>query len=418
MGNNLRDRLRRIRDAGYRAGGGETGRRTVRETGGETGTVPSSPEAEDRPFALPGPGWEAAGFRTLRRGLRLDLPRPLPPGPLREPPKVLRSGTIPADLPLLVPDLFRYAAGGNGAPGLGDLLFFDLETTGLSGGAGTVAFLAAFGRFALAETGEGETGGARGNLHLQVTQYLLLDYPGEHDFLEILLREWEPGEGGNCPLTVTYNGKSFDSQIVKTRCLMNGFAPPVFYHADLLHPCRRLWKRVLPDCSQGTVETLILGLDRSGDTPGEQAPDIWFSFLRSGDPSALSGICDHNVKDIAGLAVLFLALADIAEQPLEAEETRRCDAERLALCWRRSEGPWGPLLLRRAAARGSPWACRQLAMEAEWRRGDYGEALVWTERGLASADLREGLRKDLSHRRERLAARLRNGGGCADGCAT
>jgi hypothetical protein len=190
---------------------------------------------------------------------------------------------------------------------------------------------------------------------------------------------------------------------------MNGFEPPVFYHADLLHPCRRLWKRVLPNCSQAAVETLILGLDRSGDTPGALAPDIWFSFLRSGDPLALSGICDHNVKDIAGLAVLFLALADIAERPLEAEEARRCDPEQLALCWRRSE-PWGPPLLRRAAERGSPWACRQLSVEAEWRRGDYGEAFAWAERGLAAAGLRESLREDLNHRRARLAARLRGGG--------
>jgi uncharacterized protein YprB with RNaseH-like and TPR domain len=313
-------------------------------------------------------------------------------------------GTLSGDLPLLIPDLFRYASGGGGPPVLEDLLFFDLETTGLSGGAGTVAFLGAFGRFVPAETG---TGGARGRLRLRVTQYLLLDYPGEYDFLQALLREWEPRGDGRVPLTVTYNGKSFDSQILKTRCLMNGFVPPVFYHADLLHPCRRLWKRVLPGCSQAAVETLILGLDRSGDTPGELAPDIWFSFLRSGDFAALSGICDHNVKDIAGLAVLFLALADIAERPLEAEETRRCDAERLALCWRRAEGPWGPPLLRRAADRGSPWACRQLAMEAEWRRGDYGEALAWTDRGLAAADLREGLRKDLERRRERLSLKVK-----------
>jgi uncharacterized protein YprB with RNaseH-like and TPR domain len=397
MGNNLRDRLRRIREAGHRPGQ-EAGRRAA---GGGKGAVPlPPPETGDRPFIPPGPGWDAAGFGTLRRSLCPDLSRS----------SLVPPGTLPGDLPLLVPDLLRYASGCGGPPALEDLLFFDLETTGLSGGAGTVAFLAAFGRFVPAETG---TGGARGGLRLRVTQYLLLDYPGEYDFLRALLREWEPRGGGKFPLTVTYNGKSFDSQIVKTRCLMNGFAPPVFYHADLLHPCRRLWKRVLPGCSQAAVETLILGLDRSGDTPGELAPDIWFSFLRSGDLPALSGICDHNVKDVAGLAVLFLALADIAERPLEAEEGRRCDAERLALCWRRAEGPWGPPLLRRAAVRGSPWACRQLAMEAEWRRGDYREALAWTERGLAAAGLRERLREDLNHRRGRLAARLQNGGGDA-----
>jgi uncharacterized protein YprB with RNaseH-like and TPR domain len=325
---------------------------------------------------------------------------------------------VPRDLSLLIPDLLRYASGGGGPPALEDLLFFDLETTGLSGGAGTVAFLAAFGRFVPMETGPG---GARGAFHgmasggegesfrLRVTQYLLLDYPGEYDFLRALLPEWGPRGDGRLPLTVTYNGKSFDSQIVKTRCLMNGLDPPVFYHADLLHPCRRLWKRVLPNCSQAAVERGILGLDRDGDTPGALAPDIWFSFLRSGDVSALSGICDHNVKDITGLAALFFALADIAERPLEAGEARRCDAERLALCWRRAGGPWGPVLLRRAAERGFPRACRQLSMEAEWRRGDYREALAWTEKGLAAEGLGEGLREDLDRRRRRLSARLRRG---------
>jgi uncharacterized protein YprB with RNaseH-like and TPR domain len=324
----------------------------------------------------------------------------------------------PGDLPLLIPDLFRYAAGGRGLPGPEDLLFFDLETTGLSGGAGTVAFLAAFGRFVPAGRDAGgaarcgtESGGEGGAFRLRVTQYLLLDYPGEYDFLRALLPEWG-GREGRPPLTVTYNGKCFDSPMIKTRCLMNGLEPPLFYHADLLHPCRRLWKRVLPNCSQAAVETLIPGLDRDGDTPGALAPDIWFSFLRSGDASALRGVCDHNVKDVAGLAAIFLALAAIADRPLEAEDAWRCDAEQLALCWRRAlvpEADCGPLLLRRAAERGFPRACRQLSMEAEWQRGDYGEAFAWAEKGLAAAGLRESLRKDLERRRERLAARLRGG---------
>ncbi|MDR1929770.1 MAG: ribonuclease H-like domain-containing protein [Treponema sp.] len=395
MGNNLRDRLRRIREAGQ---GAHSPQKTAPFV-----SAPGRDQEQSPPVSAAGlgPGWSPAGYQTLKRSVLLDLSRPPPV-------------SFSPNLGFILPDLVRYAGapypGGGSPPGPGALLFFDLETTGLSGGAGTVAFLAAFGRF-VPET-------LSGRAVLRVTQYLLLDYPGEYDFLEALLSEFQAGPGGDgrFPLTVTYNGKSFDSQIVKTRCLMNGLEAPVFYHADLLHPGRRLWKRVLPNCSQATVETLILGLDRTGDTPGELAPDIWFSFLRSGDPSALLGVCDHNVKDIFGLAALFLAFADIAERPLEAEAAYRCDAEQLALCWRRAPSPSppeahaGPLLLRRAAEQGFPRACRQLSVEAEWRRGDYAEALAWTEKGLAAEGLRESLRQDLIRRRERLALKLRRAG--------
>jgi hypothetical protein len=101
---------------------------------------------------------------------------------------------------------------------------------------------------------------------------------------------------------------------------------------------------------------MILGLDRAGDLPGAMAPEIWFDFLRSGGDfaprenagksgtpdgkadragqRALLGICDHNLRDIFGLASLFCAFAAIAASPLEAPARFRCDAWQLALCWR------------------------------------------------------------------------------------
>jgi hypothetical protein len=240
---------------------------------------------------------------------------------------------------VLVPDLIPLAGRlpGKILPDPEDLVFFDLETTGLSGGAGTVAFLAAFGRFTPIRRGQapGMDRGAEADppgFRLRIDQYLLLDYSGEHDFLEVLLPEFL--RAGGSSLAFTYNGKSFDAQILKTRCLMNGFTPPVYDHADLLHPARRLWRRVLPSCSQGEIETAVLGLDRTADVPGALAPDIWFSFLRSGDGEALLGICDHNVRDIVGLAALFSALGHIARDPLETGKAYRVDMAALALRWR------------------------------------------------------------------------------------
>ncbi|MFP3091437.1 ribonuclease H-like domain-containing protein [Treponema sp. TIM-1] len=408
MAGNLRDRLRRIRNAPAPPPGG----------------VLPSPRAETPSL---GPEWQEAGYQTLKRTELLDLPLSL-------------DFPLPRSLPILVPDLLRYPSEEVGPE---DMVFFDLETTGLSRGAGTVAFLAAFGR--LVSSGPGP-------LRLRLDQYLLLDYPGEGDFLAALLPQFDPRP--RPPLVITYNGKTFDSQILASRCIVMGIRPPAYYQGDLLHPARRLWKGILSSCSQGEIETAILGLDRTGDVSGALAPDIWFSFLKSSDPRPLLGICDHNRRDILGLAGLFSALVRIAGDPLAARNKFRYDTEALALRWREfpvkirnrsfgeaavetgrkllavaaEEHPRAALvfaqdLLRqgRAAegrrrllgiARGNyadPFraaAYRALAVDAEWRRKVPGEALTLVEEALALADAGEGQRRDFLRREERLRRQL------------
>jgi hypothetical protein len=283
-------------------------------------------------------------------------------------------------------------------------------------GAGTIPFLAA--------VGAPEKGGRGGYDRIRVIQYLLLDYPGEGEFLEALLKEWEVsgggrGKAGGCsgvpPAAVSYNGKTFDLPILRNRCLMQGLAPPAFEHLDLLHSVRRLWRDVLPNCSQAVVETEILSLSREGDLPGAFAPDSWFDFLRGGDPGRLLQICEHNRRDILGLASILACLCRIAADPLGEGGRFSADPERLALCWQRAlaQGGWeaeegrGRVLLERAADLGRPWCCRKLAVEAEWRRGDAKGALALVERALdrPSGELEkmpERLRLDLEGRRRRL----------------
>jgi hypothetical protein len=188
---------------------------------------------------------------------------------------------------------------------------------------------------------------------------------------------------------------------------MNGFAVPSLQQVDLLHPSRRLWKRMLPNWSQATIETMILGLDRTGDLPGSMAPDIWFNFLRDGaefraegsppqfrakadSSEALLGICDHNVKDISGLAALFRCFTEIAASPLDAVSRFHCDAENLALRWRRgrlqpdlwdepfTSGKTAALLLE-AAAEKYPRSCLRLVFDLRLR-GRYEEATVKLEK--------------------------------------
>jgi uncharacterized protein YprB with RNaseH-like and TPR domain len=404
-----------------------------------------------------GPEWSSAGALSVVRGI-----------PARPSPVI--PGELPGALHILLPDLIPYSRD-RGPPDLFDLRFFDLETTGISGGAGTVAFLAAFGRFVPEKGPPDARSGSAAPLasapgsvaRLQVRQYLLLDYPGEGEFLEAVLAELQaPAPSGRPPLLVTYNGKTFDTQILKIRCLMNGLKPPEYYHADLLHPCRRLWKRVLSHCSQGEIETAVLGLDRSGDLPGALAPEQWFSFLKNGETGGLLRVCDHNLRDIRGLAAIFAALTRIAEDPAAAE-TYRVDLESLALRWfyacrreppaenaggragtaaaaerrraeellalaaeracpraaflwagelfRRGRAEEGRVLLRSLTEAPYPEeakaaAYRALAVDAEWRLKDPALALWYTEYFLSQKHLRARIKQDIMKRRERLRNKL------------
>jgi uncharacterized protein YprB with RNaseH-like and TPR domain len=438
VGQDLRGRLRRIKEIRKGAAAPEAPGKISRQSAAGIAIRPdASAPGPPLPFSpSSGPEWSSAGPLSAKRTV------------WHEPPAALSAG-LPGALDILIPDFFLYGRE-PGRPEMEDLVFFDLETTGLSGGPGTVAFLAAFGRFV-------RDGGAAA-LRLRVTQYLLLDYPGEGDFLAAALAELgRPAPSGRPPLVVTYNGKSFDSQILKIRCLMNGLKPPVYYQADLLHPCRRLWKRVLPACSQGDLETAVLGLDRTGDIPGALAPDIWFSFLKTGGTAELLNICDHNVRDITGLAALFAALSRIAEDPAAAPETYRVDLESLALRWfdvlkdrrpgtrpdrRPSEREqrlarellilaadracpraayvWARELIRRGNAEEGierlsritggeapeglkAAAYRALAVDAEWRLGDSRLALEYVDLFLlVPENIHSGVYGDMQKRRERL----------------
>jgi uncharacterized protein YprB with RNaseH-like and TPR domain len=76
-------------------------------------------------------------------------------------------------------------------------IFIDLETTGLSGGAGTVAFLVGCGYFDL---------GA-----FQVRQFLLTSFASERALLAAVAEFFDAAD-----LIVTYNGKTFDVPVMET----------------------------------------------------------------------------------------------------------------------------------------------------------------------------------------------------------
>ncbi|MEE8440251.1 MAG: ribonuclease H-like domain-containing protein, partial [Spirochaetia bacterium] len=171
----------------------------------------------------------------------------------------------------------------------GELCFMDTETTGLSGGAGTLVFLV-------------------GSAHYRdgvvtVHQTLLGDFPGEPEFLRAVHDQlWRSG------IWVSYNGKAFDSRLLETRFLMNGRQVTIPEQLDLLYWSRRLWRRIIGRCSLDDIEREILGVSRVNDVAGFEIPDRYFSFLRSEDPAGLLPVFAHHLEDIVSLVRLFLHL--------------------------------------------------------------------------------------------------------------
>ncbi len=175
-------------------------------------------------------------------------------------------------------------------------VFIDLETTGLSGGAGTLAFLVGCGYFDL---------GA-----FQVRQFLLTSHAAERALLTAVAEFFEGAD-----LIVTYNGKTFDVPVMETRWMFHRLRLPLsdVPHFDMLHPARRLWKSRAgaggdieeSGCRLSTLEQTLFGVRRVGDVPGFEIPGRFFSFLRSGDPRPLEPVLEHNRLDLVSLAAVM-----------------------------------------------------------------------------------------------------------------
>jgi uncharacterized protein len=189
-----------------------------------------------------------------------------------------------------------------GTPGLPEridsarLRFFDLETTGLSGGTGTVAFLAAVGR--IVDDG------------FELAQLFLEDFPGEKAFVEALLELLRDG------VVVSYNGKAFDMPLLRTRCVMNAVPLPSYAHIDALFAARRLWKRVHGGASLELLEHEVLGMERGEDIPGSMIPELWLDFARTGESRLMHLVLSHNAADVVALARLVSRLQSIFDEPL------------------------------------------------------------------------------------------------------
>jgi len=263
--------------------------------------------------------------------------------------------------------------------------FLDTETTGISGGTGTYAFLIGIGVLV--------------NDTFRIHQFFLRDLHEEPDQLAAV-DEFLQG----FDVLVTYNGKTFDGPLLETRYRLARREPPHerLFHFDLLHSARRIWKLRMSSCRLVELESAILGYQRQDDVPGCLIPPLYFDYLRYGTLRRLEPVFLHNRLDILSLAcltsVVLAALGDPARAPL----THGADLYSLAR-WvgRQGRSDAALDLYLRALRCGLP---PEVEQQARWemaavhkRSRNYDAALpLWRELGTAEAF--EELAKYYEHR--------------------
>jgi uncharacterized protein len=307
----------------------------------------------------------------------------------------------------------QFLAGGEEPPRRG-LLFLDLETSGLAGGTGTVAFVLGTARI--------------DDDVVRLRQYFLTSFCGEAAMLTDAL-SWIR----SATHLVSFNGKCFDVPLLITRYRLLGAENPFAHvsHIDLLHPARAAFAGAWPDCRLQTVEQYLFRLHRDDDLPGYLIPQVWTGFLRYGETRGLRGILEHNRMDLLSLVALSSVLArtyaepgqryanplalsraqrrrgrhDVAVRHLEEHGTTLSEQAQLELGslyarshqWKEAVAIWESL-----ANEGVIQAMERLAKYSEHVRRDLSAALRYTE-ALVSRDVANPTHE---HRLQRLRRKL------------
>lgn len=239
---------------------------------------PSAPVAAPRPAFLA--DFDACSEDLYARQVELpvsDIVKSLPPEAL--------------SLPVSVTGLLDLA--GPGLP-TGSILFLDTETTGLSIGTGTIPFLIGLAWL-------------EPNTDRWIMRQLFLASPAAQDALVVEL----DGIFKRFPYLCTFNGKSYDVPLIRSRFILQRRSMKTFaHHFDLLH----IWKRLLPaDLAGGfrqkNLEKSMLGIEREGDLDGAAIPGLYFDWTKYGVDHGLADVVRHNELDMCGMIGLYGAAA-------------------------------------------------------------------------------------------------------------
>jgi len=314
---------------------------------------------------------------------------------------------------------------------LSKFAFLDTETSGLSGGTGTYAFLVGVARFI--------------DDQFVLQQFFMRDPAEEPALLEGIAKFLAP-----CQALVTFNGKSFDAPLLNTRYKLHYIPIPYqdYSHLDLLPLARRLWRDRLESRALKYLEEHVLGLKRSSEeVPGYEIPWLYFDYLRTGDARPLGGVFYHNAMDVVAMAALLAHMNDMMQNPYEGKVQHGLDfvalgklfedlghwdeaarlferglesqinesdfglaVKRLSILQKKRGDLSEAIRLWEAAAeRGHLYALIELAKHYEHKERDVASALKWTMAAMELAekvDLPAYVRKfwiaEIEHRLERL----------------
>lgn len=172
-----------------------------------------------------------------------------------------------------------------------DLLFLDIETTGLS--SSVPLFLIG------ALHAGNEASGSKLELFLARTKRE--ERAAIAAFLELV-------EGKTL---VSFNGKRFDWPFIEGRALRHGLkisTPRA--HFDLLHLARSKWKSQVPNCRLQTLEYYLCGRSREGDVASSKIPDQYWDFAEMYETTGrgahlMTPIVHHNTWDVLTMADLL-----------------------------------------------------------------------------------------------------------------
>ncbi|MCK5055997.1 MAG: ribonuclease H-like domain-containing protein, partial [Candidatus Aminicenantes bacterium] len=308
------------------------------------------------------------------------------------------------------------------------LLFFDTETTGLSGGTGTIPFLLGFGFFE--------------EDRFNVKIFILNDLSREEEFLTEVDQFLESRDYSG---VVTYNGKGFDFPLMETRYILYRKRFPLLKtpHLDFLYPARVLWKNTYESRKLGYLGDVLLGLSRGEDIDSSQVPMLYFNYLRSNAFELIEKVVQHNALDLVGLSALLLLgikyVDDISFTNDEGEILGAAVLYEKYGDFDKANELYG--LVKKSAARADTiakavkrksiivkrkklydeakelwkilshaqdrYAVRELSVHFEHREKDYFKALEFVRRGLETIDLTEAQRADFEKRFQRLNKKIK-----------
>lgn len=269
------------------------------------------------------------------------------------------------------------------------LVFLDTETTGLAGGTGTIPFLVGVGYF------EADA--------LVVEQWLLRRFGEEAPVLAALEARLASASG-----IVTYNGKSFDWPLLRTRYVLHRRpTPAVAAHVDLLHCARRLLRHRVASARLVELERAVLGHERLDDIDGAAIPEVFLALAKRGHHPDVPRVLDHNAMDLVAMPALLGVLATLIEGTAEG-----ADAHDHLACARLLARAGDAHGVSRFAARaredgeGAPvahalmLAARHAREDVDARERLLEEALARADEELVRAHAHLALAKHLEHARK------------------